>query len=109
MPNLQRTPRRSTPNRTLLQLNMPVESIPIKERAMTTKTLADIARELGKIASTQHQCAERLTGLANQLTASTKPKPRSADRHREPNRDRHSPGYMTLYMRKWRESRKRRS
>jgi hypothetical protein len=30
MPNLQRTPGRPTPNRTLLQLNMPVESIPIK-------------------------------------------------------------------------------
>jgi hypothetical protein len=27
-------------------------------------------------------------------------KPRSADRHLEPNRDRHSPGYMKLYMRR---------
>jgi hypothetical protein len=80
---------------------------------MTTKTqditLADIARELAKIASAQHKCAEQLTGLANQLMASTKPKPkpRSADRHLDPNRDRHPPGYMAEYMRKWRESRKR--
>jgi hypothetical protein len=80
---------------------------------MTTKTkeiaLADIARELAKIASAQQQCAEQLTGLANQLSASAKPKPRSADRHLEPKRDRHSPGYMAEYMRKWRKSRKRRS
>jgi hypothetical protein len=27
-------------------------------------------------------------------------KPRTADRHREPNRDRHSPGYMRNYMRR---------
>jgi hypothetical protein len=27
-------------------------------------------------------------------------KPRSADRHLEPNRDRHSPGYMREYMRR---------
>jgi hypothetical protein len=27
-------------------------------------------------------------------------KPRSTDRHLEPNRDRHSPGYMREYMRK---------
>jgi hypothetical protein len=27
-------------------------------------------------------------------------KPRTADRHREPNRDRHSPGYMRDYMRR---------
>jgi hypothetical protein len=91
---------------------MPAESIPIKERAMTTKTqdiaLADIARQLAKIASAQHQCAEQLSGLANQLAASAKPKPkpRSADRHLEPNRDRHSPGYMAEYMRKWRERRR---
>jgi hypothetical protein len=30
----------------------------------------------------------------------TTKKPRSADRHREPNRDRHSPGYMAEYMRR---------
>jgi hypothetical protein len=30
----------------------------------------------------------------------TTKKPRSADRHREPNRDRHSPGYMRDYMRR---------
>jgi hypothetical protein len=107
--------RRPAPKRTLLQLNMPVESIPIKSSAMTTKTkditLTDIARELAKIASAQHKCAEQLSGLANQLTVSTKPKPKpkppSADRHLEPNRDRHPPGYMAEYMRKWRESRKR--
>src|SRR5215472_11533081 len=112
MPNLQRTSQRPTPNRTLLQLNMPVESIPIKgasrkrpparspqpialQTFMTIKTLADIARELANIASAQQQCAEQLADLANQLTTSTKPKakPRSADRHLEPNRDRHSPGY----------------
>jgi hypothetical protein len=28
-------------------------------------------------------------------------KPRSADRHLEPNRDRHSPGYMRNYMREY--------
>jgi hypothetical protein len=28
-------------------------------------------------------------------------KPRTADRHREPNRDRHSPGYMREYMREY--------
>ena len=27
-------------------------------------------------------------------------KPRTADRHREPNRDRHAPGYMRDYMRR---------
>jgi hypothetical protein len=34
-------------------------------------------------------------------------KPRSADRHREPNRDRHRPGYMRDYMRRWRAAQKR--
>jgi hypothetical protein len=33
-------------------------------------------------------------------------KPRSSDRHREPNRDRHSPGYMRDYMRRKRAARK---
>jgi hypothetical protein len=33
-------------------------------------------------------------------------KPRSADRHREPNRDRHSPGYMRDYMRRRRAKQK---
>ena len=32
----------------------------------------------------------------------TTKRPRSADRHLEPNRDRHSPGYMREYMRRWR-------
>jgi hypothetical protein len=36
--------------------------------------------------------------------ATTK-KPRSADRHREPNRDRHRPGYMRDYMRRRRAAR----
>jgi hypothetical protein len=36
-------------------------------------------------------------------------KRRSADRHREPNRDRHSPGYMAEYMRKRRARLKGRS
>jgi hypothetical protein len=31
----------------------------------------------------------------------TTKKPRSADRHKEPNRDRHSPGYMREYMREY--------
>jgi hypothetical protein len=30
-----------------------------------------------------------------------KPEKRSADRHLEPNRDRHSPGYMRTYMREY--------
>jgi hypothetical protein len=30
----------------------------------------------------------------------TKGKPRTGDRHRTPNRDRHSPGYMRAYMRR---------
>jgi hypothetical protein len=34
-------------------------------------------------------------------------KPRTADRHREPNRDRHSPGYMRDYMRRRREQARR--
>jgi hypothetical protein len=34
-------------------------------------------------------------------------KPRSADRHLEPNRDRHPSGYMRDYMRRWRTARKR--
>jgi hypothetical protein len=34
-----------------------------------------------------------------------KPQPRSADRHREPNRDRHAPGYMRDYMRQLRAAR----
>jgi hypothetical protein len=34
-------------------------------------------------------------------------KPRSADRHLEPNRDRHSPGYMRDYMRRRRAAQKR--
>lgn len=33
-------------------------------------------------------------------------KPRSADRHREPNRDRHAPGYMRDYMRRRRAAQK---
>jgi hypothetical protein len=33
-------------------------------------------------------------------------KPRTADRHREPNRDRHSPGYMREYMRRRRAQQK---
>jgi hypothetical protein len=32
------------------------------------------------------------------LNTTTSKKPRSADRHREPNRDRHRPGYMREYM-----------
>ena len=40
------------------------------------------------------------------VSTTTKPKkPRSADRHREPNRDRHSPGYMREYMRRRRAAR----
>jgi hypothetical protein len=58
MPNLQR----SKPNRSLLQLNLPVESFQSEKlRAMTTKT-QDIklaARKLAKI-------AEQLSALANQ-------------------------------------------
>lgn len=38
----------------------------------------------------------------------TKPKPRSADRHLEPNRDRHSPGYMREYMKRRRAAQKQR-
>jgi hypothetical protein len=34
-------------------------------------------------------------------TTKHEPKPRSADRHLEPNRDRHSPGYMREYMREY--------
>jgi hypothetical protein len=40
---------------------------------------------------------------AEPAKVATKPKkPRSADRHLQPNRDRHSPGYMREYMRRWR-------
>jgi hypothetical protein len=42
----------------------------------------------------------------------TTKKPRSADRHKEPNRDRHSEGYMREYMReymrRWRAGRRKR-
>jgi hypothetical protein len=101
MPNLRRAPQRPTSSRALLQLNLSVESIPIKTLTMTTKTQDNIARKLAKI-------AEQLSGLANQLTASAspRPKPRATDRRRESNRDRHSPGYMRAYMRRWREARK---
>jgi hypothetical protein len=34
------------------------------------------------------------------VNTTTPKKPRAADRHREPNRDRHSPGYMRDYMRR---------
>jgi len=40
------------------------------------------------------------TTKANPSVNTTTKKPRSADRHREPNRDRHSPGYMRDYMRR---------
>jgi hypothetical protein len=36
------------------------------------------------------------------VNTTTAKKPRSADRHLEPNRDRHRPGYMVDYMRRWR-------
>jgi hypothetical protein len=104
--NLQHTHQRSTSNRTLLQLNLPLQNIPIKSLAMTTKTqdISLAARKLAKI-------AEQLSTLANQLAASTnpKPKPSSAVRLLNPNHDRHSPGYMAQYMRKWRERRRLKS
>jgi hypothetical protein len=40
-------------------------------------------------------------------TTNATPKPRTADRHREPNRDRHSPGYMRDYMRRRRAADRR--
>jgi hypothetical protein len=40
------------------------------------------------------------------LNTTAAKQPRSADRHLEPNRDRHRPGYMREYMRRWRAAAK---
>jgi len=52
--------------------------------------------------------ADQVAQLDLQLpdSASQAKKPRSADRHKEPNRDRHSEGYMADYMRRRRADKK---
>jgi hypothetical protein len=47
------------------------------------------------------------TTKAGSCVNTTTKKPRTADRHREPNRDRHSPGYMRDYMRRRRAATRR--
>jgi hypothetical protein len=42
------------------------------------------------------------TAKSEAARVNTTKKPRSADRHKEPNRDRHREGYMREYMRRWR-------
>jgi hypothetical protein len=65
-----------------------------------TTTARQIAKLKLRIQKVESELA-RLRAMLRALT--TKPdtakKPRSADRHLEPNRDRHRPGYMRAYMR----------
>jgi hypothetical protein len=76
------------------------------------KIAADLAwrgpggRPLGNIVLTRAE-AETILAAFGGLQTGTDPaklagsaKPRSADRHLEPNRDRHSAGYMREYMRR---------
>jgi hypothetical protein len=65
---------------------------PHKESVNTTRT-----REKPKSASAEADGVNTTGGPEPKRR-----KPRSADRHKEPNKDRHSPGYMAAYMRAWR-------
>jgi hypothetical protein len=67
------------------------------------------ARRGSSTVNTTSRPAAAAAQRVNTTTARPEPppvnttRPRSADRHREPNRDRHSPGYMRDYMRRRRE------
>jgi hypothetical protein len=45
------------------------------------------------------------TTAVNTTAVNTTKDKRKGDRHKEPNRNRHSPGYMAAYMRRWRAKR----
>jgi hypothetical protein len=68
------------------------------------------ARNIRQPVNTTTRAAPRTEPVNTTTKARPKPEPvnttkknaRSADRHKEPNRDRHKAGYMAAYMRKWR-------
>jgi hypothetical protein len=66
-----------------------------KERVNTAKE--ETVTRAERVNTTEEEAAARTTERVN-----TTKQPRSADRHKEPNRDRHRPGYMRDYMKAYR-------
>jgi hypothetical protein len=69
-------------------------------RAKTKRARGDAAmRSAASVNTTKPEPPSVSTTKSAKVNTTTTKKPRTADRHREPNRDRHSPGYMREYMR----------
>ena len=72
---------------------IPPPRLEAKPAAVNTAKANPEAEELVNTTNAKPKAKERVN---------TTKKPRSADRHKHPNRDRQKPGYVAAYMRHWR-------